>query len=592
MASQKQMPSPTKRRPPLGAGPKGSNASGPRSPPRSSRTSPSTVRKVNTGTSSSSSSSSSTFIAPPPRAALSGRSSPAPDHPPADNNSSNTPRDSPHVAPTIASRNRSPSPSTAPPPISHQQPATTSTPFTSSSSSSSMTMTAGAAAGSAAAITTALATCQSALRERETRIASLERELALMETEFHRELDRLSGAESATAAFWQGKYAALEKTVEGVLALQQHQQHQPLSGQKGQEGSSGGAGAGSRRGRREANWEGERDRIRDQNLDILEKEGELREVRAAWERARDMLDKKEDEVAQLKAQVRGLKEWVSHSTRADGEAQTSDEVFGDAMARLGNGLQNWVLVNFRRARIGECHGLTTCGLGGWRLTVTDLSGAHEDAISELSRLVPMYEELVSTSKIHLLQSVVSRLLVELVFDAYFVGLPDEVAGQIKQVEAFLSSTSSPESINQWRSLTLTMLKRDASERVQAETLKVVNAVVSKVNKILDSITNTASTEARDQGLQALLNSAIELSRLIAVQKAVFRIEMPEILPHQRVMFDSETMEDIGGEDEDSLADREISCVTFPGIVKRGDESGGHLQYRNVICKAKVLCSPE
>lgn len=430
-----------------------------------------------------------------------------------------------------------------------------------------------------------------------------------MESEFHRELDRLSGAESATAAFWQGKYAALEKTVESVLALQQHQQHQPLSGQKVQEGGSGGAGAGSRRGGREANRESERDRIRDQDLEILEKEGELREVRAAWERARDMLDKKEDEVVQLKAQVRGLKEWVSHSTRADGEAQTSDEVFGDAMAKLGNGLQNWVLVNFRRARIGECCGLTTCGLVRWRLTVTDLSGAHEDAISELSRLVPMYEELVSTSKIHLLQSVVSRLLVEFVFDAYFVGLPDEVAGQIKQVEAFLSSSkllqphmedamlivrtaSSPESINQWRSLTLAMFKRDASERVQAETLRVVNAVVSKVNKILDSITNTASTEARDQGLQALLNNAIELSRLLAVQKAVFRIEMPEILPHQRIMFDSETMEDIGGEDEDSLAHREISCVTFPGIVKRGDESGGHLQYRNVICKAKVLCSPE
>ncbi|KAL2139534.1 hypothetical protein VTI28DRAFT_5070 [Corynascus sepedonium] len=574
------MPSPTKRRP-LGAGPKGSNASGPRSPPQSSRTSPSTARNSNTGTRSSSSSSSSntakglsssTFIAPPPRAALSGRSSPAPDHPPADN-SSNTPRDSPHLAPTVASRNRSPSPSTAPPPISHQQPATTSTHFTSSSSSSSMTMAAGAAVGSTAAISTALATCQSALRERETRIASLERELALMESEFHRELDRLSGAESTTAAFWQGKYAALEKTVESVLALQQHQQHQPLSGQKGQEGGSGGAGAGSRRGGREANRESERDRIRDQDLEILEKEGELREVRAAWERARDMLDKKEDEVVQLKAQVRGLKEWVSHSTRADGEAQTSDEVFGDAMAKLGNGLQNWVLVNFRRARI-------------------DLSGVHEDAISELSRLVPMYEELVSTSKIHLLQSVVSRLLVEFVFDAYFVGLPDEVAGQIKQVEAFLSSTSSPESINQWRSLTLAMLKRDASERVQAETLRVANAVMSKVNKILDSITNTASTEARDQGLQALLNNAIELSRLLAVQKAVFRIEMPEILPHQRIMFDSETMEDIGGEDEDSLAHREISCVTFPGIVKRGDESGGHLQYRNVICKAKVLCSPE
>ena len=137
-----------------------------------------------------------------------------------------------------------------------------------------------------------------------------------------------------------------------------------------------------------------------------------------------------------------------------------------------------------------------------------------------------------------------------------------------------------------------MLKKDAGETLHTETATVVDAVVSRVNTLLDAVTNTTSTEARDQGLQALVASAVDLSRQLAVQKAVFRVEMPDILPHQRTMFDAETMEDIGGEDEDSLAAREICCVTFPGITKRGDESGGHLQYRNVISKAKVLCSPE
>jgi hypothetical protein len=128
--------------------------------------------------------------------------------------------------------------------------------------------------------------------------------------------------------------------------------------------------------------------------------------------------------------------------------------------------------------------------------------------------------------------------------------------------------------------------------MQSETAAVTDTIVAKVNRLLDTITNTTTNDARDQGLQALVSSAIELSRLLAVQKAVFKIELPEILPHQRIMFDTETMEDIGGEDEDSLADREICCVTFPGIIKRGDESGGHLQYRNVISKARVVCSPE
>ncbi|KAL2168588.1 hypothetical protein VTG60DRAFT_7131 [Thermothelomyces hinnuleus] len=557
------MSSPTKRRPPPGAGPKGNSASGPRSPPRTSRTSPSAARNTNAGTKTgnnfTTTSRASTVIAPPPRAALSGTSSPTPDHLRNDKNS-HTPKDSPGLAPNSASHNRSPSPAL---PVPLDQPAASSS-FPSPSSSPPPPPTSSSAA--------AVGDMEAALREKDARIASLERELALMESEFHRELDKLSGAESATAAFWQSKYAALEKTLEGVLSLQQQQQSGRDGGGRGQDKY---AGSGKDDGDVDGESEHDRDRdtVRGMEMAMLAKEGELREVRAAWERARDMLGKKEDEVAELRAQVRGLKEWVSHSTRADVEAQTSDEVFGEGMAKLGNGLQNWVLVNFRRAKI-------------------DLSSADEDAISELSRLVPMYEELASASKIHLLQSIVSRLLVELVFDAYFVGLPGEAAGQIKQVEAFLSSVSSPESINQWRSFTLTMLKRDATQKLQTETSAVVEAVVSRVNKLLDSITSTNSTESRNQGLQALVNSAIELSRLLAVQKAVFRIEMPEILPHQRIMFDPETMEDIGGEDEESLMDREICCVTFPGIVKRGDQSGGHLQYRNVICKAKVLCSPE
>ncbi|KAL2185455.1 hypothetical protein L209DRAFT_766203 [Thermothelomyces heterothallicus CBS 203.75] len=590
MPPRKEMSSPTKRRPPPGAGPKGNSASGPRSPPRTSRTSPSAARNTSAGTKTgnnfTTTSGASTVIAPPPRAALSGTSSPTPDHPRNDKNS-HKPKDSPRLAPNSASHNRPPSPAL---PVPLEQPAASSS-FPSPSSKSSSSSSSSAAS---------MGDMETVLREKDARIASLERELALMESEFHRELDKLSGAESATAAFWQSKYAALEKTLEGVLSLQQQQQRRRRQQQQksGRDGGGRGqdkyAGSGKDDGDVDAESEHDRDRdtVRGMEMATLAKEGELREVRAAWERARDMLGKKEDEVAELRAQVRGLKEWVSHSTRADVEAQTSDEVFGEGMAKLGNGLQNWVLVNFRRAKIGECCSPPMSGAGGRRLTAADLSSADEDSISELSRLVPMYEELASASKIHLLQSIVSRLLVELVFDAYFVGLPGEAAGQIKQVEAFLSSVSSPESINQWRSFTLTMLKRDATQKLQTETSAVVEAVVSRVNKLLDSITSTNSTESRNQGLQALVNSAIELSRLLAVQKAVFRIEMPEILPHQRIMFDPETMEDIGGEDEESLMDREICCVTFPGIVKRGDQSGGHLQYRNVICKAKVLCSPE
>lgn len=50
----------------------------------------------------------------------------------------------------------------------------------------------------------------------------------------------------------------------------------------------------------------------------------------------------------------------------------------------------------------------------------------------------MHEELASTSKIHLLQSLVSRLLVEFVFASYFVGLSSEDARQLEQTQSLLT----------------------------------------------------------------------------------------------------------------------------------------------------------
>lgn len=129
--------------------------------------------------------------------------------------------------------------------------------------------------------------------------------------------------------------------------------------------------------------------------------------------------------------------------------------------------------------------------------------------------------------------------------------------------------------------------------MQPEADAVTQNAVTRVNRILNNITDAKkATEARDQALRALVTNAINLARLLVAQKALFHVTMPKILPYQRILFEAGTMDHIGEEDEDSLAAREVLCVTFPGIIKTGDENGKHLQYRNVIAKATVLCSPE
>lgn len=83
--------------------------------------------------------------------------------------------------------------------------------------------------------------------------------------------------------------------------------------------------------------------------------------------------------------------------------------------------------------------LTLWPHGVWMYT--DLSKADDSTLAELGRLVPAYEDLVQASKVHLLQSIVSRILVELVFDTYFVGLSAGQALQFAEMEEFLSSFS-------------------------------------------------------------------------------------------------------------------------------------------------------
>lgn len=143
---------------------------------------------------------------------------------------------------------------------------------------------------------------RAAERAKDARIARLEADVAAMERDFRRERNRLSQAESETAVFWQARYSALNR--------------QFLD-----------ADAALRVLRAEA------DRRSAEREDLLQ----------SWELLHRRLRERDDE-------VRSLKDFVSTSTRSDG--QTSDD-FGDAMAKLANGLQNWVIVHFRKARLGE-----------------------------------------------------------------------------------------------------------------------------------------------------------------------------------------------------------------------------------------------
>ena len=158
---------------------------------------------------------------------------------------------------------------------------------------------------------------------KDRRIAELEGLIV----EYDRELTQVKKKrqeESETATFWQQKHSTLHQTflkTDTDLRLLR------------QEASSF-----------------QQDRERDVKTKISSLLLDREAFREAYNEAMGEMSVKDKTINELKSQIWGLKNFVSASSKMD--EQVTDEVFGEHMQRLGNSLQNWVITNFRRAKIG------------------------------------------------------------------------------------------------------------------------------------------------------------------------------------------------------------------------------------------------
>jgi len=165
---------------------------------------------------------------------------------------------------------------------------------------------------------------------KDKKITELEKEIQTMEVEFERELTQFSHKltnESETAIFWQQKHSTLNQTFLKTDTDLRLLRQEVNSFQQSRE---------------------ERDRDIKTKVSILMQERDG--CREAYNEAMGELRAKEDTIKALQGQVWGLKSFVSTSSKMD--EQVTDEAFGEYMQRLGNSIQNWVITNFRRAKLG------------------------------------------------------------------------------------------------------------------------------------------------------------------------------------------------------------------------------------------------
>lgn len=273
----------------------------------------------------------------------------------------------------------------------------------------------------------------------------------------------------------------------------------------------------------------------------------------------------------LQRQLTDLKRSVSKSTRVE-TMVTADSTFKQEMESLAHEVQNWVVNNYRRARVTA--------------SAEELSARLVPLVNErqLERLKPIWANWRPENKIAVFQSTVAAINMD-IFDAELLfGMPlqEEWAMSLRKTAQQMSTVLDPQQYNKWRATTLDTLRQ--SSAMSAGIDSATNTMAEYITSILDVLAGMPSSDSKRTSLQPIVRRTITLAHLFRIQRARFSID----LPPPRSAFDLQKMENISF-DRDAGEGHPIDCATFPKVIKLGDENGENDSWQNVILKAKVVC---
>ena len=319
--------------------------------------------------------------------------------------------------------------------------------------------------------------------------------------------------------------------------------------------------------------------IDDLKTQLEEREGEheetITQMKVEAESQLDMMASearsREDEISNLQKQLSDLKRSVSTSTRTS--PQVSDSTFREEFELLQHEVQNWVVNNFRRAKI-EVSADELC---------TKIEKVTEP--QQLEQLLPIYEAFDSLVKLPIFQATVACYMMEIFDEPFLFGLQGQRdwGKRLKQAAEGLRSVLDAGVYNRWRASTFDALRQ--AEGIKEPVESAATGISEMICIALIAITEAEDSEARLNSLKAIIHRAISLAHLIRVQQAQYHF----VLPASGGGFDAITMDDIS-DHVDTEIERTVRCATFPAIIKLKDEDGEELDERNVVAKAKVLCN--
>lgn len=273
----------------------------------------------------------------------------------------------------------------------------------------------------------------------------------------------------------------------------------------------------------------------------------------------------------LQRQLTELKRSISKSTRVE-SVITSDATFVQEMGSLAHEVQNWTVNNYRRARISA---------SAEELTARLVPMVND---RQLSRLKPVWAGWKPENKIAILQSTVAAMLMDIFDDQLLFGIPphEEWATSLRKTAHHMSTVLEAQQYNKYRASTLDIIRQTVVMNKAVDSAS--STMAEYVTSTLDALSGQASGATKLASLQPVIRRVITLAHLFRIQRARFTFDFPTPLS----AFDPSIMENIAF-DRDAEEGHPIDCVTFPLVLKLGDEHGANVQWQNVLLKANVVC---
>lgn len=384
------------------------------------------------------------------------------------------------------------------------------------------------------------------------RLAALEAEVARLKNEVQTEQTQRHAAEV--------KYAELEDTL-GKEADLRHAFEEKCTGLEEEVDK-----LKAQLAQKDAAWKFELEK-RTQEL-AREQSDAVKELKTVRTRA----SQRENQNDGLQRQLTDLKRSISRSTRVE-TVVTSDSTFRQEMDTLSYELQNWVVNNYRKAKVNASMG--------------ELHLKLQRAVDErhLAHLKPVYARWRSENKLAIFQATVVCIMMDVFEEPLLYGMPpdEEWAVSIRKMATEMSNVLEPAQFNKWRATTLDSVRN--SEPMGPAVDRAARQLAGNACVALDGITDLDRVEAKVASLQSTIKRAITLAHLFRIQRSQFEVKLPTL----NDPFDPETMENTAF-DSDAQAGSALSCAVFPAVLKMGDERGENIQWRNVVLKARVLCA--